>query len=519
MSHGEDDEQGRTRIHASSPRPNPGGRRPPAAPDQGGPAPVFGGRTPEEVRRSIGLNLNPAAAGAAAPRPRPRDPATGARAGRPEPFGSDVPRLSRARGPKPDTLPSRERAGPSGSATTFHRTARAGDEISLTDAAAPALTLAVHAGLTHAQPDADGLHDRVTRELRAYQSVLRSLRLDPEIEREAHYVVCATIDDIVLNTPWGLYSVWGTQGMVSTFHRDVVSGERFFDLVGALQREPGRYGRLIDLVHTCLSLGFQGRLRVDPRGAGEHTRLREMLHTLIRARRDAPDRDLSPRWRGAGISHHAVAAQVPLWMIGAAAVVVLTLALTGFRLMTGAEGDGAASVIASLGTAGMAGQAAGPVPALPRTVTPQADQRLARLREGLRLGCPAARIELIAEDAGITLRLLESGLFAPGSATLQARFVPVVRCIASVIGPDGGALTVTGHTDNTPIRTLRFPSNWELSQARAKTVADIMSPLLSDRRRLSFEGRADSMPIAPNTAPQDRERNRRIDVMLSQGQP
>jgi type VI secretion system protein ImpK len=196
----------------------------------------------------------------------------------------------------------------------------------------------------------------------------------------------------------------------------------------------------------------------------------------------------------------------------------------GYRLLIGAEGDEAASLITSLGATGLAGpaQAQSSAPAAlapPRAAaSPEADQQLARLREGLRRGCPTARIDLIAEDTGITVRMLDSGLFAPGSATLQARFVPVVRCIATVVEPERGAVMITGHTDNLPIRTLRFPSNWELSQARAQTVADIMSPLLKDRQRLSSEGRADSMPIAPNTTPDDRERNRRIDVMLNRSQ-
>jgi type VI secretion system protein ImpK len=124
-------------------------------------------------------------------------------------------------------------------------------------------------------------------------------------------------------------------------------------------------------------------------------------------------------------------------------------------------------------------------------------------------------VELVADPGTVTVRMLEPGLFGPGSATPQSRFVPVIRCIASVIEPEHGSVTITGHTDNQPIRTLRFPSNWELSQARAETVAGIMAPLLSDRRRLNFEGRADSMPIAPNATSEDRERNRRIDVMLS----
>jgi type VI secretion system protein ImpK len=141
-------------------------------------------------------------------------------------------------------------------------------------------------------------------------------------------------------------------------------------------------------------------------------------------------------------------------------------------------------------------------------------QQLDRLRDGLRRGCPDARFDLAADTDGVTVRLLEAGLFAPGSATVQARFLPVILCIAAVIDPEPGAIMVTGHTDNVPIKTLKYPSNWELSDARAKAVAGLMTPLLADPQRIAFEGLADTMPLAPNTTVEDRERNRRIDVML-----
>ena len=72
---------------------------------------------------------------------------------------------------------------------------------------------------------------------------------------------------------------------------------------------------------------------------------------------------------------------------------------------------------------------------------------------------------------------------------------------------------VAGHTDSQPIRTLRFPSNWHLSEARAKTVLQLFSQKM-DATRLKAEGRAESEPVAPNDTPANRARNRRVDVIL-----
>ena len=80
---------------------------------------------------------------------------------------------------------------------------------------------------------------------------------------------------------------------------------------------------------------------------------------------------------------------------------------------------------------------------------------------------------------------------------------------ASVAGP----FEVTGHTDNVPIRTLRFPSNWHLSKARADAVAVMMAPPLLPSK-LRVEGRADTEPLESNDAAEGRTQNRRVEVRL-----
>jgi len=77
-----------------------------------------------------------------------------------------------------------------------------------------------------------------------------------------------------------------------------------------------------------------------------------------------------------------------------------------------------------------------------------------------------------------------------------------------------GPVVVTGHTDNKPIRTARFPSNWELSTERAKSVMKLMAPSMTDPARLRAEGMADSDPVAPNDTEDNRRKNRRVMVIL-----
>ena len=72
--------------------------------------------------------------------------------------------------------------------------------------------------------------------------------------RPAHYALCASLDDVVLNTPWGSSGGWATRSLVSTFHQEVRSGERFFDLLDAdVRQNPGMFLPVLELMYLCLS--------------------------------------------------------------------------------------------------------------------------------------------------------------------------------------------------------------------------------------------------------------------------
>jgi len=78
-----------------------------------------------------------------------------------------------------------------------------------------------------------------------------------------------------------------------------------------------------------------------------------------------------------------------------------------------------------------------------------------------------------------------------------------------------GPVKVIGYTDDQPIRTIAFPSNFQLSMARAEAASKIIATTIGDASRLTSEGRADADPIAPNATPEGRERNRRIEIVLN----
>jgi len=121
----------------------------------------------------------------------------------------------------------------------------------------------------------------------------------------------------------------------------------------------------------------------------------------------------------------------------------------------------------------------------------------------------------ITEGAlGITIDINANVLFAPGDARLGVEAVRALVAVAQILAPSDFPITVEGHTDNTPISTPQFPSNWELSGVRASSVVRLFVDSGVDARRLTATGFADQRPIADNVTPEGKARNRRVAITI-----
>jgi type VI secretion system protein ImpK len=111
------------------------------------------------------------------------------------------------------------------------------------------------------------------------------------------------------------------------------------------------------------------------------------------------------------------------------------------------------------------------------------------------------------------VRISNSGLFATGSAEVSEKFHDLLQRIGGALAAEKFRAVVVGYTDNVPIRTIQFPSNWHLSEARAKAVGEILASFTGPGAILT-EGRADSDPIAGNDTQEGREMNRRTEILV-----
>ena len=124
------------------------------------------------------------------------------------------------------------------------------------------------------------------------------------------------------------------------------------------------------------------------------------------------------------------------------------------------------------------------------------------------------KVRVIETSRGVTIEINDSILFAPGQAVLQLLSSKAMRAIAQVLAPTDFPITIEGHTDNVPINTPQFPSNWELSAVRATTVLRLFADSGVVADRLTAIGYAETRPVEPNILAEGRARNRRVTILI-----
>lgn len=124
-------------------------------------------------------------------------------------------------------------------------------------------------------------------------------------------------------------------------------------------------------------------------------------------------------------------------------------------------------------------------------------------------------IRLEQNERGITIHILEDIMFAPGKAQLVETSKHVLKNLAFILRSLPNDIRIEGHTDNVPINTLQFPSNWHLSVGRATSTAYylVQSENLNPDK-VSVVGYSEYKPIAPNDTPEHRSQNRRVDIVI-----
>ena len=372
---------------------------------------------------------------------------------------------------------------------------------------------------TASHPEPDRLRQRMIDEVKEFMVNARNAGIHEKTAFRARYVLCTTLDEVVLNTPWGRASQWSENSLLITFHNETWGGEKFFELLDAIILDPRKNLYLLELMYLCLAFGFQGRYRLLDNGRSRLEEQRERVYNAIRTAHGEFERELSPHWRGGGEQRNPLIRYVPLWVVAAVAAALLLLAYAVFNWLLNDASDPVLTALSGIREEPVAMVRRGGVVAAPTAPPkPQVNAGLAQVTQNLRAfldpQIKQGQVVVIEEADKTTVRIRGDGLFDSGSANIKPAFYGLIQQIGAELNKVQGKVLVTGHSDNIPIRTLQFPSNWHLSKARADSVVAILAAGSANPGRFSSDGRADNEPVAANDTPQNRALNRRVDIIL-----
>ena len=356
------------------------------------------------------------------------------------------------------------------------------------------------------------LMEHVTIEIDRFERNALAAGVDPHEALVAKYALSGTADDIVQNLPGSDRGSWQQYSMVARFVHKRESGVGFFQEAEKAMQAPAQRYNLLELMLVCMSLGFEGQFRTAPNGAVELARIRKAIYETLRRVNPRPDEDIAVMWEPViqDQGRRFAAIPIPLFFGGAAiAVVALFALLTTLINRDGAEASEQLLTLHKNTPAISIQRTPGPAFVAP---IPQLD----RIRGALAGEIDNGAISVEPKGDYIAIRVGNLQLFDLGKTSVKEGFAPMAARITEVLNAEGGPVLVQGFTDNLPLSGRgQYKDNYQLSQARAEAVRDVLVTTIDDAGRIRVDGRGEEDPVGDNTTEDGRAQNRRVEIMLA----
>jgi type VI secretion system protein ImpK len=350
------------------------------------------------------------------------------------------------------------------------------------------------------------LMEQVSEAVKFFEKDIRSAGVSEQQSNNAKYILCATADDIVQHIPNEERHLWAQFSMLARFFGERIGGVRFFETLNHSKLDPLVNYPVLELHHACLALGFQGVYRTQPGGIATLQQIQRDLYETLRRVKPKVVRDLSPHWKGQALAAYVNRLRVPVWVVASVAAALLLALYIVLRILLSGSSDAVAertSLLHSNDKLALFRRAPAPPPPPPPPPKPPEDWK------------PPDPCSTIRETAtSIVIKLCGEALFDSGQAVVKDDFKQRAAGIATFLDKYPGRIKVTGHTDNTPIHNVRFPSNFALSIERAKAVAAVLKTGLHDPDRIDVDGKGPDVPIASNATSEGRSMNRRVEITI-----
>jgi type VI secretion system protein ImpK len=360
------------------------------------------------------------------------------------------------------------------------------------------------------------LMDHVTREIDLFERNAVESGCDPHEAQVGKYVLCGTADDIVQNLPGSDRGVWEQYSMVARFFQQRNSGVGFFMEAEKAMQAPGQRFQLLELMLTCLSLGFEGQYRTLPNGAVELARIRAAIYETLRRVKARPDEDVSVAWTAVPMGGRRKFGGVPIWAVAALALAAVVGAYAGLSTLLARDGGVVARTLNLMHPNSAAITLVRSAPIVAAYVAPVDTTQLERISAALQARLDDGSVAVGTKGDYIFVRVSNLLLFDSGKATVKPEFAALAGEIAAMLNAEGGPIRILGFTDSTQMSGRgQYKSNDELSLARAEAVREVIAATLEADDRMTAEGKGEADPIGDNETEEGRALNRRVEILLA----
>ncbi|MEL0634469.1 type VI secretion system protein TssL, long form [Pseudoalteromonas carrageenovora] len=371
----------------------------------------------------------------------------------------------------------------------------------LLEAATDCFSLVISINKSLEAPNIAALKHRCVEAIKRFEVEVRSQSLSKDVIKNTRYCLCAILDESVLNSKWSSME-WADESLLSTFHKETFGGEYFYTLLEGALAHPEKNKQFLELQYHCLNLGFKGKYRLENVGGTKVEDYRSQLYQLLNQLDGPLNNKLSPNWQKRVAAGVELRNQVPLWVIFSVLGLIL---LSVYLFINMRLNNGVTNVNQQLAIIH---------PLVQDHSVDKKDQQLLVLEQLLQTEIQLGVVSIKKISDKIRISINSASLFNPGDSKLLPSFQPILEKLALSLEGTKGRILITGHTDDTPIRTDKYPSNWHLSLARATQVANSMAKSTNLSGRLWPEGKGSAEPIASNSDSASRSLNRRIEIDL-----
>ncbi|BCQ39579.1 hypothetical protein ERHA54_21820 [Erwinia rhapontici] len=373
----------------------------------------------------------------------------------------------------------------------------------LVTAASPLLNAIVQIRLAATHDDPAGLRHQLIDEIRQFETRCKQTGMPFEMIIGARYTLCAVLDEAAAQTPWGSRGVWSGNGLLVTFHNESWGGEKVFQLLARISQNPTQHLWLLEVIHFCLLLGYEGRYRSMDNGRLQRDAVRTRLAQLIQETRGQQEPPPLQTVVAAG-QNTLWRPPVPLWVCISLATFVgcLIFSSLNWRL-----GNAAEPLLRQIWQT-----------PLPKVVAGQrgaAPQALLDLRLRLSDLIAERKVDVTDSANGSKVILPADRLFAPSTTVLSPEGRALIARVATAMESAKGTILVSVYTDDERILSSRFPSNYEYSATQARAISSMMAQLIAQPGiNVRAQGRGDSGALLPNDSSENRAQNRRVEITL-----